>query len=183
MVKDKSMGISMEELAQFRELSRMQLLELIKKEASLVSIRDIMRATSFLTEDAKYMPAGYREDYIKRFSKAFFGRIADLRKDNEYYTGKVDAILLQGFMEVLERQNQDAKSENELCFLKIARLISLYTTFIREEPVHPVGTKFPGGFTLKFEGGKYLCPVKKRQLKNPSALCRFCVSVQDESVE
>ena len=174
---------SVEELAQSGELTRIQLLELIKKEASQVSIQDIMRATSFLTEDAKFMPTGYLEDYIQRFSKAFFGRIRDLKNDICEYEGKVDTNRLQGFLEVLERQRNEAKSEYELCFLKIARLISLYTTFIREEPVHPVGTKFPGGFTLRFEGGKYLCPVKERQLKNPSALCRFCVSVQDESVE
>jgi uncharacterized protein (UPF0305 family) len=177
------MKVSMEELGQSDELTRMQLLELIRKEASQISIQDIMRATSFLTEDAKYMPAGYREDYIQRFSKAFFARIHDLKNDEDTYKGKVDATKLQGFLEVLKRQRNEAKSENELCFLRIARLISLYTTFIRQEPVHPVGTKFPGGFTLRYEGGKYLCPVKEKQLKNPSALCRFCVSVQDESVE
>lgn len=174
---------SVEELAQSGELTRMQLLDLIKKEASQVSVQDIMQATSFLTEDAKYMPADYREDYIQRFSKAFFGRIRDLKNDKGEYEGTVDTIRLQGFLKVLERQRTEAKTENELCFLKIARLISLYTTFIREEPVHPVGTKFPGGFTLRFERGKYLCPVKERQKKNPSALCRFCVSVQDEAVE
>ncbi len=173
---------SMEELAQSGELTRVQLLALVKKEASLVSIQDIMQATAFLTEDAKYMPAGYREDYIERFSKAFFGRIRDLKTDNNTYQGGVDTTRLQGFLEVLKRQHDEAKSKNELCFLKIARLISIYTTFIRKEPVHPVGTKFPGGFTLRYEQGRYLCPVKKQQLKNPSALCRFCVSEQDEAV-
>lgn len=173
---------SVEELSLSCHLTKMHLLELIKEEARLIPIQEIMLATAFLTEDAKYMPAGYREDYIKRFSKAFFGRIRDLKNDNNTYEGQVDTIKLQGFLEVLQRQRDEVKSKNELCFLKIARLISIYTAFIREEPVHPVGTKFPGGFTLRYQGGKYLCPVKKQQLKNPSALCRFCVSVQDESV-
>jgi uncharacterized protein (UPF0305 family) len=173
---------SVEERAQSGELTRMQLMALVKKEAGLVSIQDIMMATAFLTEDAKYMPAGYREDYIERFSKAFFGRIRDLKNDNNAYPGEVDTTRLQGFLEVLQSQRDEAKSKNELCFLKIARLISIYTTFIRQEPVHPLGTKFPGGFILRYEKGKYLCPVKKQQLKNPSALCRFCVSEQDESV-
>lgn len=176
------MGDSVEELVQSGELTRMQLMALVKKDASLISIHDIMQATAFLTEDAKYLPAGYREDYIERFSKAFFGRIRDVKNDNNTYQGEVDTTRLQGFLEVLKRQYDEAKSKNELCFLKIARLISIYTTFIREEPVHPVGTKFPGGFTLRYEGGKYWCPVKKQQLNNPSALCRFCVSVQDEDV-
>jgi uncharacterized protein (UPF0305 family) len=174
---------SVEELALSGPLTKMKLLELIKKEANLLPIQDIMLATTFLREDAQYMPAGYRQDYIERFSKAFFGRICDLKNDEHIYGGVVDTTKLQGFLEVLKRQRDEAKSKNELCFLKIARLISIYTTFIREEPVHPVGTKFPGGFTLKHIEGKYLCPVKERQLKNPSALCRFCVSVQDESVK
>ncbi|MEN6330281.1 MAG: DUF2115 domain-containing protein [Methanobacteriaceae archaeon] len=174
---------SMVEMGLSGELNKIQLLELIKKEARRVSIQDIMQATFFLTEDAKYMPVGYREYYIELFSKAFFGRIRDLKNDNGDYDGIVDTAKLQGFLEVLERMHDEAKSKNELCFLKIARLISIYTTFIRDEPVHPVGTKFPGGFVLRYKGGKYLCPVKDKQLKNPSALCRFCASVQDESVE
>lgn len=176
------MGESVEELALSGELTKMKLLELIKKEASLLPIQDIMKATTFLREDARYMPAGYREEYIQRFSKAFFARIRDLKNDNGQYEGKVDLVKLQGFLEVLERQKKEAEAENELCFLKIARIISIYTTFIREESIHPVGTKFPGGFTLRYENGQYLCPVKEKQLKNPSALCRFCVSVQDEEV-
>lgn len=29
-----------------------------------------------------------------------------------------------------------------------------------EEAVHPVNTPFPGGFKVKFDDNKYLCPVK-----------------------
>jgi uncharacterized protein (UPF0305 family) len=76
----------------------------------------------------------------------------------------------------------EAKSQEEECFLKIAGIIATYTTFVREESIHPVGTKFPGGLQLKNINGKYLCPVKEKQLNNPSALCRFCVSVQDKSI-
>ena len=85
------------------------------------------------------------------------------------------------FFKVLDKQFYDAKGDNERCFVRIARIIATYTTFVREEPIHPIGTKFPGGFVLHLKDGNYLCPVKKRQLNNPNALCRFCVSVQDES--
>ncbi len=165
------------------KLTKDDLLSIIKREASEIDIWKIMKATDFLKEDARYMQSTYREDYIKRFSKAFLTRIKDLKDDKDDYKGNVDVSKLRDFLEVLERQRSQAKSENELCFLKIARLIALYTTFIREEPVHPVGTSFPGGFKLKLAGGQYLCPVKQKQLDTPSALCRFCVSVQDPDVD
>lgn len=174
-----------QELAKLNDINRLSkddLLSILKIEASSIDIQKIIKATAYLREDARFMPSPYREDYIKRFSKAFFCRIKDLKDDKEEYKGEVDVPKLKKFLEVLESQRKQAKSENELCFIKIARLIALYVTFILEESIHPVGTIFPGGFKLKLEDGKYICPVKDKQMNNPSALCRFCVSVQDAEV-
>ena len=60
--------------------------------------------------------------------------------------------------------------------MRLAKIVSIYTTFILEASIHPVGTSFPGGFKIKFENGEYLCPVKEKQLNTPGALCHFCVS-------
>jgi uncharacterized protein (UPF0305 family) len=163
-------------------MTKMELLEALKREAKSVHINDIMQATVFLREDSQYIQAGYREDYIKNFSKAFFARIKDIKEDNNQYEGSVDTDKLREFLEVIRKQGEEAHGDKELCFLRIARIVATYTTFIREESVHPVGTRFPGGFQLRYENGKYLCPVKERQKNNPSALCRFCVSVQDDEV-
>jgi len=172
-----------EDLDFTRKLNKNELLTILKREAAKIDINKIMLATTFLREDAKYMQSPYREEYIERFSKAFFARIKDVKGDEENYKGLVDLNKLQEFLDVLKNQEKEAKSKAELCFLKIARIIAIYTTFIREESIHPVGTKFPGGFELRFVNGNYLCPVKEKQMKTPSALCRFCVSVQDESVD
>ena len=53
-------------------------------------MKDIMLASSFLRDDAKFMPLFYREDYIDRFSKAFFSRIKDIKEDEKNYPGEVD---------------------------------------------------------------------------------------------
>jgi len=178
-------------LNKFHELSKLNnsdklnkddLLTILKIEASGIDIQKIMKATTYLREDARFMKSPYREDYIRRFSKAFFSRIKDLKDDKIEYKGLVDIYKLKKFLEVLKTQRKNAESEEELCFLKIARVIALYTTFILEESIHPVGTSFPGGFKLKLVGGKYICPVKEKQMNNPSALCRYCVSVQDAEV-
>ncbi len=164
------------------KISKDELLSTLKSEAAAIDIKKIMLATSYLREDAQYMQSPYREEYIERFSKAFFTRIKDVKDDKGKYKGFVDVLKLKEFLEVLDNQRKEAKSEAEICFLKIARIVALYTTFILEESIHPVGTKFPGGFELRYSNGRFLCPVKEKQMNNPSALCRFCVSVQDDRV-
>jgi uncharacterized protein (UPF0305 family) len=164
------------------KISKNHLRDLLKAEANNIHMNDIMLASSFLREDAKYMPASYRKDYIERFSRAFFNRIKEIKEDKNNYLGAIDSKKIIEFLQVINKQNNDAHGKNERSFVKIARIISTYTTFVREEPIHPLGTKFPGGFVLHINKGVYFCPVKNNQLNNPSALCKFCVSVQDESI-
>jgi len=169
-----------------KKILKMDLLNILKKEASYININDIMRASAFLREDAKYMQKKYREDYIKRFTDAFFRRLRELKDDRIKYESYVDNQKLKEMLEILHLQEKEAlerNDNNELPFIKIAKIIPVYTTFIKEESIHPVGTSFPGGFRLRYKDGMFLCPVKEKQLKTPSALCRFCVSVQDESVK
>jgi uncharacterized protein (UPF0305 family) len=163
-------------------LTKMELLQILKKEASNIHIKEIMDATGYLNEDARFMPVPEQKEYIERFTRAFFIRIKDIKEDKEHYSGLVDTNKLKDFLNVLERQKNEARNHSELCFHKIARIVATYTAFVREESIHPVGTKFPGGFVLRYENGVYYCPVKEKQIKTPSALCRFCVSVQDEGV-
>ncbi len=151
------------------KMTEMQLLEMLKKEASSVHIKDIMSASVYLREDARYLPA-------------FFNRIRDIKNDKNIYQGHVDTAGLKEFIDFLDQQLSQAKTENERCFQKIARIITIYVTFVRKEPVHPVGTRFPGGFTVRREGNVFYCPVKDRQINTPGALCRFCVSIQDPDI-
>lgn len=164
------------------KLTRNQLRDIIKAEAKNIHMKDIMLAAVFLRDDAKYMPKSYREDYVERFSKAFFLRIKELKEDKNNYIGYVNIKKLKEFLKILYQQNNNAKGNNEKCFVKIAQIIAIYTTFVREEPIHPLGTQFPGGFILYYKNKTYFCPVKERQLKNPYALCKFCVSIQNNNV-
>lgn len=81
---------------------------------------------------------------------------------------------------LLEQEKQTLDGEGfDPAFFKIYKIISIYTTFILGEPVHPVGTPFPGGLTVQYDGENYLCPVKERQKNNRGAVCGFCVAEQD----
>ena len=174
---------TIEELDFSNNISKNELLHVLKKEVSRIHMHDIMRASAYIHEDAKYMQAGYREEFIKTFTKAFINRFKDISEDKLNYEGYIDNKKLQEFLEVLNTQIEESKIISELYFLRLAKIVSIYTTFILETSIHPVGTSFPGGFTLKFENGVYLCPVKEKQMNTPGALCRFCVSKQDENVD
>jgi uncharacterized protein (UPF0305 family) len=164
-------------------LSKNDLLKVLKMEARAIHIQDIMKASHFLREDASFMPPRERDDFIARFTKAFFARIKDIKDDQSDYHGIVNPVKLRDFLKVQEEQSLNSRTASERCFHLIARVVSTYTTFVREESIHPVGTRFPGGFTLRLVDGVYLCPVKDKQKDTPSALCRFCVSVQDKIVD
>ena len=73
---------------------------------------------------------------------------------------------------------EDGKSSEE--FKRIYTAISLYTTFVLDEPIHPVGTKFPGHLEVEYHDGVYYCPVKKNNEDNPRAVCQFCIAEQLE---
>ena len=176
------MAERVEDLEFSRKISKKELLYVLKKEASKIHMHDIMLASAYIHEDAKYMQAGYREEFVETFTKAFLTRFKDIKEDKEEYNGYIKGEKLQEFLGILEIQMLESKVKQEQYFLRLAKIVSIYTTFILESSIHPVGTSFPGGFKIKFENGEYLCPVKEKQLNTPGALCRFCVSKQDNNI-
>ncbi len=167
-----------------RKLDKNELLLILKSEASNIGIMDIMQACTFLSEDAKYVQGSYRKEYLESYTDAFITRLKVLKEDKKEYKEDFDA---DKFHEALELLNQQENQINEglgfdPVFFKIYKIISLYTTFILEESVHPPGTPFPGGFKVRYECGIYLCPVKENQKDNPGAVCGFCIAEQDEKL-
>lgn len=170
-----------EEVLSWDEIHLENLLTVLKKEARLINIQDIMQASAFLIEDSRYVQGSYREEYLKAYTLAFITRIKEVKEhqtDNNEY---LDVEKVQEAITQLLNQENNATGEDGFhpAFFQIYKIISIYTTFILEEPVHPVGTPFPGGLKVKHYGKKYLCPVKERQKDNPGAVCGFCIAEQD----
>jgi uncharacterized protein (UPF0305 family) len=63
-------------------------------------------------------------------------------------------------------------------FSRFTRL-SPFTPLLYWENLSTLSAPFPGGFQVKKDGNKYLCPVKERQKDNPGAVCGFCIAEQD----
>ncbi len=170
-----------EDVLSCNEIHRENLLSILKTEARLITIQDIMQASYFLIEDAQYIQGTYREEYIKAYTIAFITRIKEVKEHQQYVNSSLDLQEVQNAVVLLLDQEKHAGDEDgfDSAFFQIYKIISLYTTFILEEPVHPVGTPFPGGLKVQYDGEKFLCPVKERQKDNPGAVCGFCIAQQD----
>lgn len=170
------------EVLSCNEICRENLLTLLKREARLVTIQDIMQASNFLINDARYVQGSYRKEYLKSYTLAFITRIKEVKEhqpdDNEEY---LDVEEVHQAVALLLKQENEVTGQDgfDPAFFQIYKIISLYTTFILGESVHPVGTPFPGGLKVKYDGKNYLCPVKERQKDNSGAVCGFCIAEQD----
>lgn len=164
-----------------QKLTANELLEKLKKEAKNIHISDIMKACNYLLEEGKYVQPSYREKFHNAYIKGFILRIKEVKEDKNTEQNLVNMEELENSLDLLEEQEKSMMEiyPHEPNFSKIYQIISIYTTFILDEPVHVVGTEFPGGFKVKFENKKYLCPVKEKQKDNPNAVCGFCIAEQD----
>lgn len=160
-----------------------ELLKVIKEDAKKFNFDDIMRCSLKIQREAECIHTSYKHEYIKT-ETALVIRIRDVKDDNQNYMSYVDEEELKTAIDLLKEQEKMAENreETDLTILKIYSIISLYTTFIKEEPIHRVGTPFPGGFQVKKEKDRYTCPVKKNNEDNPLAVCPFCIAEQDENV-
>lgn len=61
-------------------------------------------------------------------------------------------------------------------------LLSCFTMFVLDEPGHPVGTPFPGGFTVEKRGNEYYCPIRDKEEEVTFSICNFCPAKQMEGV-
>jgi uncharacterized protein (UPF0305 family) len=163
------------------DLSKKELLDLLKSEASKIHITHIMKACNHLICEGKYVQPNYREKFYNAYVKSFILRVKEIKEDKNVYNGSVDISELKDSLNLLNEQeiNMNELYPADPYFPVIYQIISIYTSFVLDEPIHVVGTEFPGGFKVKYKDGKYLCPVKEKQEDNPNAVCGFCIAEQD----
>ncbi len=169
------------DLLSCNEIGKGNLLNLLKMEARSIDIQNIMQASLFLIDDSKYVQGSYRKEYLKSYTLAFITRIKEVKEHQTITNEYLDVEELHEAIEMLLKQENEATGEGgfDPDFFQIYKIISIFTTFILHEPVHLVGTPFPGGLKVKYDGENYLCPVKERQKDNPGAVCGFCIAEQD----
>ena len=166
-------------------ITKQKLLRSLKSEASNIHITHIMKACNYLIAEGKYVQPKYREKFYNAYIQSFILRVKEIKEDKNLYPKLVDIEELNSSLKLLKEQEERMRElyPADPYFPIIYQIISIYTSFILDEPIHVVGTEFPGGFKVKYEDGKYLCPVKDKQENNPNAVCGFCIAEQDPKLQ
>ena len=166
------------QLLEKKEITRNNLQEILNTYAKTIGIYDQMIACEALKADNQYVQKEYAEKFDAVYIKFFIMRINNIKSDKKDYPQIIphekleEAVKLFKYNFDLDKESKKADDK----FPLIYALISLYTTFILEEPIHPEGTPFPGNLEVIKENNTYLCPVKEAQLESPNAVCKICVA-------
>lgn len=170
---DELLKISYEE-----KISGNSVLKILKKYCSTISVFDMMAISAEIIEENKYVQASYREDSQKSYVETFILRVKEILADNKDYTKIIDKEEFADAITTLMSNHKNQTEKSKTKFTLIGCMASIYTTFILEEPIHKVGTLFPGSLKVEEKNGKFYCPVKDANIDTPNALCNICLAEQ-----
>ena len=172
----------LEELSQKSEIKKSEIMDILKKYARIISVNDLMLATAYIRKDGEYIHEQYREKYLKIYIKYFIMRMKEVKEKEDYDDTAIDRKSFDESFPLLERTFEKERIGDDDKYPLIYVITSLYTTFILEEPIHPVGSEFPGNLAVEERNGEYFCPVKDNQKDNPNAICHLCLAIQTPDI-
>lgn len=174
--------IELEKLSPQSEITQAELMEILKKYAATISVYDLMLASARMRKDGEFVHASYREKYLEIYIKYFIMRMKEVLNYEDYDDSAIDREAFDESFPMLERTFETEGIGEDDKFPLIYVITALYTTFILEEPIHPVGSEFPGSLKVEERNGIYLCPVKENQKDNPNAVCHLCIAEQTPDI-
>ena len=177
--------VELKQLSPQDKITKKELMQILKKYAAIISVYDLMMATAYMRKDGEFIHANYREKYLEIYIKYFIMRMKEVLENDDYETSaSIDKQAFDESFPMLERTFEKERISNskEDKFPLIYVITSLYTTFILEEPIHPVGSEFPGSLKVEERNGKFLCPVKDNQKDNVNAICHLCLAEQTPDI-
>ncbi|MCQ2970419.1 Uncharacterized protein, UPF0305 family [Methanobrevibacter gottschalkii] len=177
--------IELKELSSHDTITKKELMGLLKKYASIISVYDLMMATAHMRKDGEYVHANYREKYLEVYIKYFIMRMKEVLENEDYnYKTNIDKKSFDQSFPMLERtfEKERLTASKDDKFPLIYVITALYTTFILEEPIHPVGSEFPGSLKVEKRNGEFYCPVKDNQKDNTNAICHLCLAEQTPDI-
>ncbi|HJJ42002.1 MAG TPA: DUF2115 family protein [Methanocorpusculum sp.] len=167
---------SFESLADITKKGR--LLKALKKYASYYNPDDLEEMLTNYSNKLKGIPHGYSAE-LKESAKIQitdgYHRLMTKKLDSAHSSMRLRSDW-KDFVKYAAIETSKEDSSNHLRILKL--IIAAYISYIEEEPIHPVNTKFPDGSIVEKYEGIYYCPVKDRWNNIESALCRYCPAVQ-----
>ena len=166
---------------------------IVAQEIATYSLFDLQIIGGRLNSDIEKLPSPYREAIRPYFREQLFGkhhtllsmgrsgafdRLAGPIRDRETFD-KFCAMLPGGcfvWEDTGERNPYFRNPRNRLFYY----LIAAFTMFVLEEPGHPVGMPFPGGFSVEQRGHDYYCLIRDKEKDVFWSICNFCPALQTE---
>lgn len=176
--------IELKKLTHQNEITKNDLIKILKKYASIISVYDLMMAAAHIRKDGEYIQPQYREKYLEIYVKYFIMRMKEVLESEKNSNSPIDKHNFVDSFYLLEKtfENEKISNDKDDKFPLIYVITALYTTFILEEPIHPVGSEFPGSLKVEEMNGEYFCPVKDNQKDNPNAICHLCLAEQTPDI-
>ena len=159
-------------------VSPQAILKVLKEYSATISVFDLMEVNAEMIEESKYVQENYKDKSHAVYAKYFLGRIREIRNDNTIYDNDIDKEEFIDAVATLKSYHDAESLTHKTKFPLIYAIVSLYTTFVLEEPIHPVGTPFPGSLKVEEKNGVFYCPVKDANLESPNAVCKMCIAEQ-----
>ena len=175
--------IELKKLSQNEKIKKSEIMNILKKYARTISVNDLMLATTYIRKDMEHVHANYRDKFLEIYIKYFIIRMKEVKEKIDYIDSNINKNRLTESFPLLKQTFEKEKIYDEdYKFPLIYVITSIYTTFILEEPIHPVGSEFPGNLSVEEKNGKYFCPVKENQKDNINAICHLCLAEQTPTI-
>jgi hypothetical protein len=176
--------------------TRGELGRVLAQEIAGYSLFDLQIIGGRLNSDIEKLPSPYREAIRPYFREQLFGKHHKLLsmdrsgafgrlngpiRDPETFL-KFCTMLPEGCLvweDTGERNPYFQNPKNRLFYY----LIASFTMFVLEEPGHPVGMPFPGGFTVEQRGRDYYCLIRDKEKEVFYSICNFCPAKQTEELK
>jgi uncharacterized protein (UPF0305 family) len=166
---------------------------LITYEIQKYAMFDLQIIGGRLNSEIEKLPSPYRESIRPYFREQLFGKHHQLlvmyisRAFDRMTTPIRDLEKFQKFCGMVpegcfawndssERNPYFRNPKNRLFYY----LIAAFTMFILDEPGHPVGMPFPGGFSVEQQGKDYYCLIRDKEKDVFYSICNFCPAHQTE---
>jgi uncharacterized protein (UPF0305 family) len=167
--------------------------EILAREIQSYTMFDLQIIGGRLNTEIDRLPSPYRESIRPYFREQLFGKHHQLlalhhsRAFDRMTAPLHDPETFRKFCEMLpegcfawddasERNPYFRNPKNRIFYY----LIAAFTMFVLDEPGHPVGMPFPGGFSVEQRGKDYYCLIRDKEKEVFYSICNFCLALQSE---
>jgi uncharacterized protein (UPF0305 family) len=167
--------------------------KILASEVARYSQFDLQVIGGRLNGEIDRLPSPYRENIRPFFRDQLFGahhRLMKMERSGEFDRmgtplrdpesfGKFCSMIPEGcrsWNDAGERNPYFRNPKNRLFYY----LIATFTMFVLDEPGHPVGMPFPGGFRVEHRGRDYYCLIRDKEKEVFYSICNYCPALQSE---